>query len=979
MLRWLAAAIVVALSCGIATLAMRVPTMVTAAVVERAAAAGIEASVAPLRLADIGLGGITFPSLALTTRGVTLQCQDVRLIVPLLDLVRGRRALDRFEASACDLAGTYRPTTAPAAPAGREAAADANALTRAHAVSAQALAKLGAIDIDRWTVDLEVGDRDLAATGERFTLRADGPRVATRSYARLRAPFRTNMASWEATVHPTEGVALQTDARIEIAGATVGAEQFFLTTDGTLRVETGALSMPLLGNGLAVGFNTVEVGLPGLIGPTETAGHDGLLGPCPRIRIGQGQIVLQRAAPPLEASPSPPPPPSPVDETPEEDPRPAIRQPRPRRGESASVGPTIGTQRLSRLLATGALLREQQQRALAAIPACLDLQIADVTLDFGHPDAVHIRDLQLHDDGRVVAEVAWRDIEVTVDTNRLALNEVAFEASGVPLSPLSGAIEGLDLGGTLQAQGTLALAADSFSFHGDVQIRDGMLFRAAISPLPLDGLQIVGETSVVVQDGEQPSVSWTAAGTFNGVPLDASVALTVADGRWRMVADGGVSDPVPCTTMFRAIPAGMLPNLGAQAMRFSGEAAPRLGVRYTVGDPWTLRLSAEGFPGTCLVTDVVRAWDPRQLNATTYRHHVTEGTTLPDLFVGPATDNWVALESLPPYVPAAMFLSEEIQFYTNPGISLGLIQRGTSLNLERGRYAYGGSTVSQQLVKNLFLSRAKTLSRKLEEVLIVWAMEQWVTKDRILELYLNCIEFGPNLYGLQAASRHYFDVEPQELTPLEATFLAGLKPSPLSGARHRARGASPATGWWPERNHEILSRMVRYGYLPAEELEHYAPYVIAFPPSPLYGTTGVMRIPRPDGAPVLDPRIPVVSPAEEEFGPDTLSPPLPLAVPPKPASAESALPSTNPAITSPQLAAPVPESPEPVPESPETGSGPATRFNAPAQAIPAVTPSAAAQDQATDANEPETVPVAPLRRPPTAAPSDALQQLRRAQ
>ena len=77
-------------------------------------------------------------------------------------------------------------------------------------------------------------------------------------------------------------------------------------------------------------------------------------------------------------------------------------------------------------------------------------------------------------------------------------------------------------------------------------------------------------------------------------------------------------------------------------------------------------------------------------------------------------------------------------------------------SLERGRFVYGGSTISQQLVKNLFLTRQKNISRKIEEAIITWKMEEVVSKDRIMELYLNCIEFGPNIYGIRHAAQHYF-------------------------------------------------------------------------------------------------------------------------------------------------------------------------------------------------------------------------------
>jgi membrane peptidoglycan carboxypeptidase len=150
------------------------------------------------------------------------------------------------------------------------------------------------------------------------------------------------------------------------------------------------------------------------------------------------------------------------------------------------------------------------------------------------------------------------------------------------------------------------------------------------------------------------------------------------------------------------------------------------------------------------------------------------------------------------------------------------------LNLEKGRYVYGGSTISQQLVKNLFLTRQKTLSRKLEEAFIVWRMEEVLTKDRILELYLNCIEFGPDIYGIGRAAHYYFGKKPSELTVLEGTFIAALKPAPWQGGWFKKAGRSPDTGFWYDRMSKIMRRMHDHGHLSADELQAAEPYSVAF-------------------------------------------------------------------------------------------------------------------------------------------------------
>jgi penicillin-binding protein 1A len=177
-------------------------------------------------------------------------------------------------------------------------------------------------------------------------------------------------------------------------------------------------------------------------------------------------------------------------------------------------------------------------------------------------------------------------------------------------------------------------------------------------------------------------------------------------------------------------------------------------------------------------------------------------------------------------VGGAAYLSEEINFYENHAVDLGHIEKALRMNLEGGEFVYGGSTVDQQLVKNLFLSRDKTLARKLREALIAWRMEGVVSKDRILELYLNCIEYGDDLYGIGPAAKYYFGKDARELTPEEATLLAIIKPAPWYGERFKRKGTTPTKHWWFDRMGEIMGRLVEKEFITAAEAEMARPYVL---------------------------------------------------------------------------------------------------------------------------------------------------------
>jgi len=121
---------------------------------------------------------------------------------------------------------------------------------------------------------------------------------------------------------------------------------------------------------------------------------------------------------------------------------------------------------------------------------------------------------------------------------------------------------------------------------------------------------------------------------------------------------------------------------------------------------------------------------------------------------------------------------EDAAFFRHAGFAPWAIRDALVRDLRAGRFLVGASTISMQLAKNLFLRREKTLARKAQEVILTWWLEVARTKQEILELYLNLIEYGPSIYGIRAAANHYFGGEPAELSAAEAAFLATSLPDP---------------------------------------------------------------------------------------------------------------------------------------------------------------------------------------------------------
>ncbi|MBN9032727.1 MAG: penicillin-binding protein [Rhizobiales bacterium] len=145
----------------------------------------------------------------------------------------------------------------------------------------------------------------------------------------------------------------------------------------------------------------------------------------------------------------------------------------------------------------------------------------------------------------------------------------------------------------------------------------------------------------------------------------------------------------------------------------------------------------------------------------------------------------LSLQTMSPYIPQAVIAIEDRRFYSHFGIDPLGLGRAVVTNLTTGRMVQGGSTLTQQLAKNMFLSQERTLERKVQEVLLSFWLEQHYTKDQILAMYLNRVFFGSNAYGVEAASRRYFNKSARDVTLREAAILAGLlkAPSRLSPAR----------------------------------------------------------------------------------------------------------------------------------------------------------------------------------------------------
>jgi monofunctional glycosyltransferase len=238
---------------------------------------------------------------------------------------------------------------------------------------------------------------------------------------------------------------------------------------------------------------------------------------------------------------------------------------------------------------------------------------------------------------------------------------------------------------------------------------------------------------------------------------------------------------------------------------------------------------------------------------------------------------WVSYEQISPHLRSAVIVSEDSGFYQHDGIDRTEIEKILKEAWESKELGRGGSTITQQLVKNLYLSPSRNPWRKVKEIVIARHMEKKLGKKRILELYLNVVEFGERVYGAEAAARHYFGTSAAGLTPGQAALLAGALPNP-----RRMNPGSPGP-YLRSRQEIILSRMSRWGYMaergvaaaPEPEIEERAPEREAEPrPVVPEEVEEELRMPDESGEPDAESRAPA---EERERGrqPEAEDEPLP--------------------------------------------------------------------------------------------------------
>ncbi|MFO0660248.1 MAG: biosynthetic peptidoglycan transglycosylase [Polyangiaceae bacterium] len=380
----------------------------------------------------------------------------------------------------------------------------------------------------------------------------------------------------------------------------------------------------------------------------------------------------------------------------------------------------------------------------------------------------------------------------------------------------------------VEVNGTLLLSPDAkeLSWKGSASVQGLNIDHKKIATSVVRGLGIKwsGElsTSLDLHSIKIPKASISSS----GVSADISGDIERSDEQSKIQLK--INVPLAsCQAVIDGLPKELIPLLVGSKMlgTFSAQASVRFDSK---------NLAATDV-GLSFLNECKFAAVPAGVEVSRFRGPITRSVYHPDgtryeLVTGPGTPTWVPYTGISHYMVAAVQMTEDGAFFRHRGMDFEAIRNSIRDNLNEGKFKRGASTISMQTAKNLDLDREKTISRKLQEALLTTYLEQTLSKEQILELYLNNIEFAPNVYGIGPAAAHYFRTYPSALSLGQALYISSILPNPK--VQHFGPGGRVSPGWM-SLLHKWMKSMYRLHLIEEDDLrEGAAEYVVFGQPKP---------------------------------------------------------------------------------------------------------------------------------------------------
>lgn len=364
------------------------------------------------------------------------------------------------------------------------------------------------------------------------------------------------------------------------------------------------------------------------------------------------------------------------------------------------------------------------------------------------------------------------------------------------------------------------LANDRQQIQGKAYISGLTVHHPRLSPdtIALDRGMLTYRIQVGKNEIEMDSLSEVR---FNQLDFHPYMKIR-KDSAWHVMASVN-KDNFAADRLFASLPAGLFYNLAGL------ETEGSLSYHFRCDIDWG-QLDSLVFESALKAKDfqILRYGntDLRKMNEPFLYTAYERGEPVRSFIVGPENPDFRSFHAVSRYLPLAILQSEDAGFFYHNGFIPSAIRESLIQDLKERRFARGGSTLSMQLVKNVFLSRNKTIARKLEEMLIVWLIEgnRLTSKERMFEVYLNIVEWGRSVYGVSEASHFYFAKDPSRLTLAECIFLASIIPKPKH-VRYCFDGLALKPSY-EEFFQVIVDRLLDRGLITSEEAEGVTPEAV---------------------------------------------------------------------------------------------------------------------------------------------------------
>lgn len=397
---------------------------------------------------------------------------------------------------------------------------------------------------------------------------------------------------------------------------------------------------------------------------------------------------------------------------------------------------------------------------------------------------------------------------------------VSASVEGGPVSLAALGVQEGDFGlldvakASLEARGSATLSADGkeLGLSGNAKLAGLSAQKKWLAPTPVRGLGLaVRGRAALWLDGTRLRID-SGEVEVGKVRVELKGELEQSKDHKKIWLEGGVP-LASCQSMLDATPEGLMPLLAGTRLTGTFALTGKLEVDTRALDKMLTRWSSvnecriTGAPPEIAPSRFSRSWTREVLDVTGRPVQVQSG---------PGTMGWVPKAAISRHMDTAVLICEDGAFFRHHGFDEEAIRNSIRENVKAGRFVRGASTISMQLAKNLYLSRDKTLSRKLQEAVLTHLLEQELTKDQILELYLNVIEFGPGIYGIGPAAAYYFNSTPSQLSLGQSLYLASILPNP----KRQYFGADGAvTPGWSEYLRKLMRIAAKIRRVSEAELE----------------------------------------------------------------------------------------------------------------------------------------------------------------